>query len=243
MVAFSQRANYVSYFLILEGKSLVQLTRLLFLILTVNFTIRQNIHIFMYIFVITVNSNYQYIPFPVPEYLAQFLAFKLNTKIRRQDGLVCVSVTRHAELGKMILQHLSKDSRRVTKKTEGVFFLKVSNFAGANSADILRGDRHLLRLDKKSQVKIIETLKADFEESLLNYVAGAEFAHKKNGWSPVQKRKGIRKHAINEFCKKNKVNPDKRSFDSLFKMIQRRMTTPRTAKTKALHNIVLAMSF
>lgn len=189
------------------------------------------------------DSNYQYIPFPVPEYLAQFLAFKLHTKIRKQHGLTCINVTRHAELGKMILGHLSKDPRRVSKKTEGVFFLKISNYAGNNMPEVPRGDRHLLRLEPASQDKLIDHLKNDFEENLLHYVQGAEFAHKMNGWTPAQKRKGIRKHAINEFCKKNRVSPDKRSFDSLFKMIQRRMNAPKSPKIKGLQNVVLALSF
>ena len=164
-------------------------------------------------------DNHQLIPFPIPDYLAQFLAHKLNTKIRNHDGLPCIKVERYTLLG------------------------KISNHSGDHDSSIPNGKRYFLKLNPTASNDLAIALKSEFEEALLMFVKGAEYAHKKNGWNPMQKRKGIRKHAILEFCKTNEVNLEKRTLDSLFKMVQRHIKLPKPQQTQGLQRFAELLSY
>ena len=188
-------------------------------------------------------DNHQLIPFPIPDYLAQFLAHKLNTKIRNHDGLPCIKVERYTLLGKTILRSLEKDLRFSSRKTTKGIFLKISNHSGDHDSSIPNGKRYFLKLNPTASNDLAIALKSEFEEALLMFVKGAEYAHKKNGWNPMQKRKGIRKHAILEFCKTNEVNLEKRTFDSLFKMVQRHIKLPKPQQTQGLQRFAELLSY
>ena len=197
----------------------------------------------MYIRCMVTTDNHQLIPFSIPAYLAQFLAHKLNTHIRHASGLPCIKVDRSSIFGKSILRSLEIDHRYATRNTKAKFFLKISNNAGDHYPETPNGKRHFLKLKPSASDDFAQALKSEFEEALLMFVKGAEFAHAKNGWTPSQKRKGIRKSAILSFCEENEVNLEERTFDSLFKMVQRHINLPKHRQTRGLQRFVETLSY
>lgn len=182
------------------------------------------------------------IPFPVQEYLGQYLAFVLNQKMISENGVQSIVVDRHTELGRIILQSLEVSYKKPVP-LKGVLHIQVSPFAGNNYNDTPNGRRCFYTIGPKAYRSLSDWLKLDFEEAVFNYSQGAEFAHKVNGWTPDQKRKGIRKRAILEFCKLHGVSPDKRSFDSLFKMVQRRLYRRKNNRTAGLSLFAQGLSY
>lgn len=154
-----------------------------------------------------------------------------------------IPINRRSYLGSMLLKCLCEDQRRVSITNDSGIYLAVSNFAGNNDREILRGDRNFLKLESEASKKIISKIEADFDTAFYNFIKGAEFAHKKNGWKPSQKRKGIRKHAIIDFCKKYRVNTRKKTIETLFKKYQRHIARPKPVQTKGLEKFGQELSF
>lgn len=118
------------------------------------------------------------------------------------------------------------------RRRRASYYLQVSNFSGDHYPDTPRGTNKFLGIRPEVIRNIIEVVKMDFDDALVAFVDGAEFAHIVNGWEPNQKRKGIRKKAILEFCNKYQVSPDDRNLQALFKMYQRRKRQSNVPPTR-----------
>ena len=189
------------------------------------------------------SDRFQFVPFPIPEYLFQYFAHQTNSEIQLENGITFVAIDRRSTMGATILRNLSPDSRRVSRTNASGFYIKVSNFAGNNYDDTPIGKRQFLKLEQKVFTKLSQGIKSDFEEAIIAFIEGAEFAHRLNGWSPSQKRKGIRKHAILEFCEKHGVNTQKRTLEALFKLYQRHIKRSQGPSIKGFEKYVQVLSF
>lgn len=180
----------------------------------------------------------------MPDYLAQYFAAKINTKILQENGLITIPVDRSTYLGKTILRSIEIDSSQATQKKEGNCSLRVSNYAGNNFySQTPMGTRHFLTINPDTMNKIVDLIKMDFDDALISFVRGAEYAHTQNGWLPSQKRRGIRKAAILEFCARYEISPDQRNLESLVKMYQRRKRRARTSSEDGIKKYAQVLSF
>ena len=188
-------------------------------------------------------ANYQLIPFPVPEYLACYFAGKLNTQIKAIDHCKVIEVSRTSKMGTIIINSIEKDTRKVRHKTSADYYLKISNYISDHHYNVPDGEKCFLGIKSEMANSIIELIKIDFDNSLISFVEGAEFAHKKNGWEDSQKRKGIRKHAIEKFLLKNQVSFDKKKLETFFKMFQRYKKNSDNNNNKLFRHLTETMSF
>lgn len=99
--------------------------------------------------------------------------------------------------------------------------LLISHHSGDHFKGVPRGKRNFLKINEEKAQKLFQYLEDDFNKKLISFVEGAEFAHRENGWTPDQKRKGIRKKAIFEFCIRFEIFPSKKNMASLVKKCQR----------------------
>lgn len=187
-------------------------------------------------------ENCQFIPFDIPEYLFTYLASQLNTVINSDDANhIHIEVDRYSFLGKQIHDQL-KASESKPLESDANLFLKVSNWSG-NNYEMPQGRRHFLMFPESAVVKMIELIKSDFNESLITFVKGAEFAHSVNGWNASQKRKGIRTNAIKEFCLKHHVSFDDKNLESFVKMVQRASKAKKKEVFRIEKKLVQSLSY
>lgn len=171
-------------------------------------------------------GKFQYISIDIPEYLATFLSYNLNTTIEPYSVYKAISINRHSHYGIKLLS-LIESADKPSFMLDTKYCLKISNFSGDHYSKP-RGHRFFLDLSEANKSKFIDQLKKDFNQCMINYVLGAEFAHKFNGWKPEQKRKGIRVHAITDFCQIHGVSFDDKNLESFVKMIQRAKKSRKT---------------
>ena len=188
------------------------------------------------------SSNFQYIPFNIPQYLYCYLAFQLNGKIESHvSGGFYIEVDRYSLFGKHI--HASIEAcEHKPSYSPTILYLKISNWAG-NNYKTAQGRRHFLALSENAINKLQENVKNDFNESMIQFVNGAEFAHASNGWSKEQKRKGIRTAAITEFCDMHNVTFDQKNFESFIKMIQRASVPKKKEAVRIEKKFVQSLSY
>jgi hypothetical protein len=184
--------------------------------------------------------SYQLVAFPIPDYLAQYFSYQLKRPIETDANIKYINIDRHSTLGKDIHSALVPSDLPLDI-SENNFFLKISNYCG-NNYQTPRGDRSFLCLPQKKQKTILEHIQNDFNWSLIHFVKGAEFAHKANGWTPEQKRKGIKSRAIIDFCNNHNVSFDQKNLDSFIKMIQRAQKKPETLIKRKVFKFVQVLS-
>jgi hypothetical protein len=187
-------------------------------------------------------ANHQYIHFPIPGYLAYFLSHKLRNPITVDGDCSVLKLDRYSFFGNVILSSLEPTELLPQKQLSGIY-LQVSNFNADHSPGNPRGHRKFLTISPVRVAKISEMLKDDFDEALIEFVEGAEFAHIYNGWNPTAKRNGIRKLAILKFCEDRGLDTEKRSVEALFKMYQRYIKNKSRMNHKLLRKLGVSMSF
>lgn len=222
-------------------KKLVQL-RIPAVIFTMFFVGNRIISINLWIFR-NVDENHQYIPFPIQDYLIQYFAYKLNSKVVQENGLTFVSLDRRSDLGKAVVSGLSVSNRYFKRNKNGGFFLRISNWIGQSYRNCPDATRNFLQLDPLVFKNLHALIRADFEDNLIHYVEGAEYAHLRNGWRPDQKKKGIRKHAILNFCEKYGVDGQKRTLETLFKLVQRHKNSRNKNNFRAYGEFAQTLSY
>ncbi|UOY07725.1 hypothetical protein L0P88_04040 [Muricauda sp. SCSIO 64092] len=188
------------------------------------------------------SQRFQKIPFDLPDYLAHYLATKLNKQIIDSRGNKRLVVDRKTFFGKLVLESLEV-SQVPTPVVDSSLYILVSNHSGDHDSKILRGKRHFLKVNQEKKQKIMDFLKSEFDDDLLTFVEGAEYAHKENGWQPAIKKKGIRKKAIFEFCMKFQIYPNKKNVSTLIKKCQRGLPKNPDFNEKALQNLGEVLSF
>lgn len=119
--------------------------------------------------------------------------------------------------GKMIHRCLKKSNKPAFNKNETFpFYIAVSNHAGDHDKKVKAGKYSFLELDEKEIKDIINIFDSWFKVCLVQFVDGAEFAHKFNG-----KTKGIIHASITQFMEFYKISYSKTLFDALVKHHQR----------------------
>lgn len=175
----------------------------------------------------------QIIPFPLPPYLATYFANKITSQpVISSDGsqVKPFSVKRDSAFGAFILRCFSKQERPVFVKEGFTFFIKFEEHQTTQEKNTVNARYSFVGLSSESIKEIIKVFKAVFEESLKNYVAGAEEVTRKF----VDRERGIQKEAIMNFCKKHKVTYTNQNLQAWIKMIYRDKTRVNTNKTNVL---------
>ncbi|UOB16591.1 hypothetical protein [Abyssalbus ytuae] len=188
-------------------------------------------------------DNFQLIHFPAPEYLVSYFSSLVKSEIQIINGIKTIEINRSSDIGKIIITSIDKQSKKIKHTNLDDYYLKISNFIGNNYSGSVRGDRHFLFIEESKMNNIMEMIKHHFDYSLINFVDGAEYAHRKNGWEENQKRKGIRKAAIQTFLQKNNVNLGNKSLENFFKMFQRHKNNANNKNSMLLEKYVQTLSF
>lgn len=188
-------------------------------------------------------ANYQLISFPIPTYLETYFASKLNSTIEHlKNGIRYIEVSRHTLYGKDLHLLLTKRDQTKELETKANLYIKFSDWSGNyNSAP--RGDLYFYDIPEHLKKRLVEIVKDDFDDALLAFVKGAEFAHAHNGWMPDQKRKGIRKKAISEFCLSYNANFTKKDISKFIKMVQRAKINHERFSNKLSKKLYQHLSF
>lgn len=186
------------------------------------------------------SQRFQKIPFSLPRYLAQYQANQTNQPLLESKGNLRLMVNRDSLFGRAVIN--SVEISQFPDTSEENLFLLVSNYTG-DHYNIPRGHRYFLTINNTRKKSIARALQEDFNQNLIAFVSGAEFAHKVNGWDPSQKRKGIRKKAILQFLEFHNVDPDSKTLSSIVKMCQRHFATRVKTKQISLKNIGELVSF
>lgn len=170
----------------------------------------------MFIFVKTTPSvSKQIIPFPLPDYLREFLVSQINTPAQTlPDGSPgkTLHIRRTGEFGKLIHRCLKKSNKPAFVKEGFTMYLAVSNFAGDHDKDVPVGKYSFISLEEKEIKEIISVFDSWFKTCLVHFVDGAVFAHTFNG-----KTKGIVHASITQFMNYYKISNSKTKFDTFVK--------------------------
>lgn len=158
------------------------------------------------------------IPFDIPEYLAEYLASRVRKPLIESKGNRRLLIDRRSHLGRLILESL--EVADAPTKSKNQLELLISHHSG-DHYKIPRGKRNFLRINPEKASRLFQYFEDDFSKKLISFVEGAEYAHRVNGWTPDQKRKGIRKKAIFEFCIRYNVIPSRKNMSALVKKYQR----------------------
>lgn len=190
------------------------------------------------------DDKYQYLPIQITDYLIPYFAVKLKSEFYEKDGKIIISLNRNTSIGASLLKNIETSRRTTLLKRNDVCYLKVSNFAGNNySKTMPQGKRFFLTLKASVANDLNDLLKLDFEEALFSFVQGAEFSHRYNGWHPDQKKKGITKAAVVQFCSKYNMSPDQRRIDSLLKQIFRLKKAGKPSFNRGFEKFAQSLSF
>ena len=187
-------------------------------------------------------DKYQIIHLDLPNYLLSYFACKIKQTLIHTDNYSLLEIDRFSALGKDIHKALVPALKPETLDCKEGLYLKISNYSG-NNYKSPRGDTNFLTLEETTKHSLIEQIKSDFNSNLINYVEGAEFAHMHNGWTRDQKRRGIRKTAIIQFCEKYKVSFTETNLESFVKMIQRAQKNAETLINSKLKKYNQSLSY
>lgn len=156
------------------------------------------------------------IPFPLPEYLADFLSSQLNTQLQIINDSIIVKamhIKRRSSFGKMILRCLEKSDRPVFVKKGLTIYITVSKNMRIHSKKLVEARGTFLKLPDESIIEIQEVLEDYFKAVLVSYVDGAHFGH--------DYKKGKRDQAIHNFLSLYNMNSKKSSFERFKRMYYR----------------------
>lgn len=179
------------------------------------------------------NSELQIVPFPLPHYLATYFASKITTEpIISADGSYVkpFSIKRDSAFGAFIFRCFSKSEKPVVLDRGFTFFIQFKEHQTAQEANIVNARYSFVDLKPETVKEINKVFKAVFDESLKSYVAGAEEVTRKF----VDRKRGIQKEAIINFCKKNKVTYTNQNLQAWVKMIYRDKKRVNVNKTNVL---------
>ena len=163
--------------------------------------------------------NKQLIPFPLPEYLSEFVVSQMDTPVEvLEDGTEAkaLHIKRKGGFGKLIHRSLKKSNRPVFAKEGFTMYIAVSNRAGDHDKNVIPGKYSFLELEEQEINEIISIFEDWFKTCLVHFIDGAVFAHKFNG-----KGKGIIHASITEFMAYYKISDSKTKFDAFVKHYQR----------------------
>lgn len=190
----------------------------------------EKIYINLCISIIELTDRFLKIPFDLPEYLAQYLASRIRRPLIESKGNKRLLVDRRSFFGSLIMDSLEVSENPVASDDSALHVL-ISPHSGDHFKGAPRGKRNFLKINPEKANRIFQYLEDDFNKKLISFVQGAEFAHRENGWTPEQKRKGIRKKAIFEFCIRYEIFPNKKNIAAMVKKCQRYGTDDPNAHT------------
>ena len=156
------------------------------------------------------------IPFPLPDYLADFLSSQLNTPLQIINDHTIVKamhIKRQSSFGKMILRCLEKSDRPVFVKKGLTIYITVSKYNRTNSKKLVEARGVFLELSHESIIEIQEVLEDYFKSVLVSYVDGAHFG--------ADFKKGKRDKAIRNFLDQYQMDSDKSAFARFKRMYYR----------------------
>ena len=171
--------------------------------------------------------NKQVIPFPLPEYLSEFVLSQLNTPVLEMELEGCrhakaLHIKRNSEFGKLIHRCLTTSNKPAFVKNGYTMYISVSNFAGDHDKAVPVGKYSFLCLGEEEIKEIISVFDSWFKTCLVHFLDGAVFAHTFNG-----KTKGIVHASITEFMSYYKISDSKTKFDTFVKYYQREKKAKR----------------
>lgn len=173
----------------------------------------------------TIIDRSHIIPFPLPEYLADFLANQLNTPlqiINDQTIVKAMHIKRRTSFGKMILRSLEQSEKPVFIKKGLTIYITVSKYNRTHSKKLVEARGTFLQLSNESIEDIKEVLDDYFRAIMVAYVDGAYFGH--------DFKKGKRDSAIRNFLQIHNISHDKNKFENLKRMYYREKEQEKHAK-------------
>lgn len=156
------------------------------------------------------------IPFPLPEYLADFISNQLRTPLQIVDDhtrVKAMHISRRSSFGKMILRCLEKSDKEIFVRKGLTIFITVSQYNRIHSKKLVEARGTFLKLSDESVLEIQEVFKDYFEAVLVSFVDGAHFGN--------NYKKGKRDAAIRKFIKTYGIREEKSMFDRLKRMYYR----------------------
>lgn len=175
----------------------------------------------------------QIIPFPLPPYLASYFSNKITTEtIICNDGSRAkpFNVKRNSAFGTFILRCLDKKEKVNIVNNQITFFIKVDDYKTSKDSKIVNSKYSFVGLSDEAITDIVKVFKSIFLESLKSYVAGA--VEVTNLY--VDRKRGIQKQAIINFCKKNNVIYTNQNLASWKKALYRDSKRVNINKTSVL---------
>lgn len=169
---------------------------------------------------LNVSQNAQILPFSLPDYLATYFGNRLTKSLTSNTGAYDdpFIVYENTYLGKRVLKLLTQTDRFPKYEIQDhSFFIRLPLSSTANS--IIRSNRYIYEFSEEGLVKLRSVLNQIFQDRLLNFVKGAEFAYNKVRQGDQIKR--IRTQAIESFCASNNVIYNDKNLAAWQKMCSR----------------------
>lgn len=164
------------------------------------------------------NPDLHYLPFPLPYYLARFVATKLNTPIEQLssgDRVKAFHVTGKSQFGKLLLNNLKQATGPAKKDFNATIYISVSKYAGRRN-NIPCGENVGYDLDDHIIKEIITIFDQYYYDCFYEYMEGAIEAFAISG-----KQKGIIFKAIESYLHRYGTPDDPAQFERLRKRYQR----------------------
>lgn len=165
---------------------------------------------------ITAVDKSHIIPFPLPEYLADFISNQLHTPLQIINDSTIVKgmhIKLRSSFGKMILRSLERSERPVYIKKGLTLYITASKYNRTHSKKLVEARGTFLKLSDESITDIKEVFEDYFRAVLVSYVDGALFGN--------NFKKGKRDSAIREFLKNHNIYHDKNKFENFKRMYYR----------------------
>ena len=158
----------------------------------------------------------QIIPFPLPEYLAQFISAQLDTPIEIINDTIrakAMHIRANTPLGKFILRCTEKTDKPTLVKKGLTMYITVSTHAGKHDGKMVEARGTFLTLTEEAIKDITDLFEATFKTQLVEFVDGVMYGN--------NFKKGKRNKAIATFLEKYNINPSKSDFERFKKMYYR----------------------
>ena len=171
------------------------------------------------------NDHKQIIPFPLPDYLSEFVVSQLEGPVETLgDGshAKALHITRNSEFGKYIYRCLKKENKPSFAKEGYTMYIAASSYARITDKTIEEGRYSFLGLGEREIKEITSLFRSWFNTCLVHYIDGAKFAHSVHG-----RQRGIVHKAIVNFMETYNITQDKAYFETFRKHYQREKKAER----------------
>lgn len=177
-------------------------------------------------------TSKQLIPFPLPEYLRQFVISQMDSPIEILDDgskVKALHITRSSTFGKFILRSLSKSNKPAFVKSGITMHISISDHSGNNDKNIPAGKYSYLDLEEREIKEIISVFKAWFQGCLFHFIEGGRYYMEKDG-----KQRGIVHDAILAFMDKYSISHEDSHFEAFRKYYSREKKSQRAALERVI---------